>query len=443
MDRTEINVCDDQELIQEKKEPSRIYLVLFVLFSFLFHFFINTFPSYVFVISEILLVSLFLFSKPIRANNNLLYFWIIAFIFIFVSFLNSGRENQALFNVITIFCGIVLLVGYSEQVNTYQCVLKWIVVLSVFFAFGVLLQLFWPDIYLLVLNLFPQDFAYAVISRTGEEELELTGTAGFTTNPGFSAGYIVAGLFAYVSLHYKEIRIKHVLVILFLVFAMLCTGKRAHALFFVLAILFSYIALSPNYKLLSRFIKVLVIALIVFFVYNQVSDYLVRNIPFFAELLTTQEGLNEGEDITSGRTILYEQALKLYQENPVFGIGWRQFRKTTSSLMFSGKSMDTHNVYLQLLCETGIVGLIFIIPAFLAFWFKTLRSIRQLDQDPDDYFIIWKPLLWFSFIYQTFFLMYGLTGNVLYDCHYETMYFFSCSILIAYLCVTRLNNEID
>jgi hypothetical protein len=51
--------------------------------------------------------------------------------------------------------------------------------------------------------------------------------------------------------------------------------------------------------------------------------------------------------------------------------------------------------------------------------------------DPNASKSPWRNVLFFSFAYQTFFLLYGLTGNPLYDTQTAMIYFFSCSIAVA------------
>src|SRR5699024_12646564 len=67
----------------------------------------------------------------------------------------------------------------------------------------------------------------------------------------------------------------------------------------------------------------------------------------FRSLENTVEGFLVGEDITSGRTILYDYALKLFYDNPVFGIGWRKFNDLTFGLLSDNTGSHPHNIYLQ------------------------------------------------------------------------------------------------
>ena len=77
-------------------------------------------------------------------------------------------------------------------------------------------------------------------------------------------------------------------------------------------------------------------------------------------------------DLSHGRFSLWKKGMSLFSENPVFGIGWMQFRQT------DGTSEDyVHNTYIQWLCETGIVGFVLIIVPILIMLFINFRQCIQ------------------------------------------------------------------
>lgn len=79
---------------------------------------------------------------------------------------------------------------------------------------------------------------------------------------------------------------------------------------------------------------------------------------------TFQELITSGSVDDAGRTQLHEQAIRYFIANPILGIGWTNFMK-----MFTLRNTHVHCIYLQLLCETGLVGFI----AFVGFFFcKTI-----------------------------------------------------------------------
>ena len=145
------------------------------------------------------------------------------------------------------------------------------------------------------------------------------------------------------------------------------------------------------------------------------------------------------QDVSTSRFELYAWAWKLFREHPLFGIGWGMYRTTVVGNVTFRAVLDTHNIYLQLLAETGLIGFLVFVTLFLYMWIKTKNAYLEcLQKYPQS---IWKMAISFSLLYQTFFLLYGLTGNTLYDQHNQILYMISCSILASYRFITIRNME--
>lgn len=78
---------------------------------------------------------------------------------------------------------------------------------------------------------------------------------------------------------------------------------------------------------------------------------------------------------SSGRKQLWDKALSLFYENPIFGTGFNTY--------YFLMGLDTHNVYLKILSEQGIIG-IFI---YLGLYFFALRSGWRLYKKADEQFL--------------------------------------------------------
>lgn len=132
----------------------------------------------------------------------------------------------------------------------------------------------------------------------------------------------------------------------------------------------------------------------------------------------------DGSDFTSDRSTLWLNAINLFKQNPLFGIGLGQF--------FIVNHIDVHNMYLQCLCEQGIIGLLlFILPLTFSL-FQSIKAVH-LVKDKDT-----KDLICFSIALQLIYIFNGFTENdnlnltgfmiyiigiaIMIDCKYRVVY---------------------
>ena len=135
---------------------------------------------------------------------------------------------------------------------------------------------------------------------------------------------------------------------------------------------------------------------------------------------TFQELITSGSVDDAGRTQLHEQAIRYFIANPILGIGWTNFMK-----MFTLRNTHVHCIYLQLLCETGLVGFIAFVGFFAKRFVATLKQAQMVNRTGNAMDASW---IRFSLYVQAYFLMYGITGNPLYDVEETILYFFAIGI---------------
>lgn len=114
-------------------------------------------------------------------------------------------------------------------------------------------------------------------------------------------------------------------------------------------------------------------------------------------------------DITNGRIGLWLDTLKIWKEHIFLGVGIRGI----SSMM-----MATHNVYIQLLADIGIIGAIIFYIALLYPAYNLLKKLKRKENI--DY------VMMVSLSIQLFFLIYCFTGNPLYD--HKMMWIYAISV---------------
>lgn len=162
-------------------------------------------------------------------------------------------------------------------------------------------------------------------------------------------------------------------------FSVFLTGRRSELIALVGASLILLVLMGKskrqilNWSLLIFGGITLIIILIVLF-YSQL-----KNIDVFYRYAMTIENLLNGNDISSGRLELYSLAISAFISSPIVGIGWSAFSQIipeSFQAIHGGNVRNVHCIYLQFLCETGIIGFLIIVPVLFFFIYHAIRLFR-------------------------------------------------------------------
>ena len=400
-----------------------------VCLSFCVQIFVYIFNSiFLFLLVAALLTFLVMVAKPIVINRSqfgIQRFWLVSLLVIAISYINGIHSWSNYADLIVFFCCILLMLCCPYNTGLLEKCIKVIEIIGVIYAVTVWIQLFLPGIYKQIMI---HTFGTEIFGHV--DGLRIGGyLAGFTPNPGFVAGHISVSLFAYICFREQNsYKGKNLIQIVFLLLSLMLTGKRGHLLFVILCCVLVYLSASNNKKR-GRLWKVFFFFTFVIILFMVFKD-LLGNIPIVSRLVDTISQLLLGEDITNGRSKMYVWAIENFKNHPIFGIGWGQAKAMSQGSVLITKSMDIHNVYLQLLCETGLLGFLIVVPTMLFCFIKTRKCYLSLSNNNAS---IWTKLLKFSMMYQFFFLLYCFSGNPLYDHNYRIMYLFCCIITVAFL----------
>lgn len=252
--------------------------------------------------------------------------------------------------------------------------------------------------------------------------------AGLTSHYSTNGTFLTIGMLIAAARQSEHRNKWYFLLTLFFAAAILVTGKRAHILFGVSAIflLFFYSRFSEN--AVNRWIKTIGIGLIILCVFMVLITFVPSLSKFFVRF---QDGL-DGGDITNGRMHLWSLALDTFKKHPVFGIGWRKYNRKVSYFIHQSADYDVHNVYLQLLCETGVLGFLVYMVWFVVLFRKTVQVYKQIVCGALPNLSGARFLMSFSLVFQTFFFLYCFTGNPLYEYYTFFPYFLSCALTLYY-----------
>lgn len=335
--------------------------------------------------------------------------WLVAFIVVLVSMLIHMVDRLYLL----FFATSVLLLWLYDEENTewMDYSLKAFYIMGIFYSLMTLIQVFASDFYINNIFKYLRDNSTFDIVFQMKRGLY----SGFTNQTAINAMYLSMGVGATYIMFAFGAKKKPWLLILIAseIACIILSGKRGHIIYVSVAILIvAYYNSSKSKRFTTALKVVLAIVVLLLLVY-----YLVPSASYFFDRV-----LNPDEDITNGRINRYIPAWELFRSHSIFGIGWERFRYTYI------KYSDVHNIYLQLLCETGIIGTMIFLTLFMYSLADTIRIINyQWIKDQRV-----RKMLAFSLYTQIVFLLYGITGNGLYD--YFIFFFYIIAILMLQRC---------
>ena len=310
-------------------------------------------------------------------------------------------------------CVVLLL---DSSISDTSDLLKKFYLFSLLFAVGSFIYLFLPALYRsAILPFFSGSSQYSRLIRWTRRTSYYI-VPGFANQTSFNACHFVYGIGYLLSCRIggKKIESKKWLVFIVLFMCLVLTNKRAHFLFLFLSLAIAYYATGDSKQKGKR----ILILVLIGFVLLIILYYLIYkvNIGVFIKLRNMFSLMNDDEDVMSGRNVLSGIAWETFLQNPLFGIGWEKYPSMPVS-----RGMHTHNIYLELLCETGIVGFTVFAAFFGYALYTAFRNCRRAKSQEE------KTSASFCLFMQIFFLLYGITGNPLYDPPYYIPYFIICA----------------
>lgn len=352
-----------------------------------------------------------------RFKLSFLFTW---FLFIGVVIAESiAHPFAVVYDVSVILCGALFCILVKGSQVNYRRIVKCLTVCGLIVSLCVIIDTSTGLFRVYLIDLYTN---WAKSMKLG-----LQRSGGILLQTGSAGGYIYSGVAAYITLRRingKGLkRIDCWIAIAMFGLSALMIGKRGFILDSALAILFIKVIQIRKKDLLRYKIRrilqgaawVLLIAFVVIVLYWQV-DIVRESVDAMIERFASEDGSY------SGRTDLYLFAFTLFRGHYLKGIGWGQYRKKTTGFFgVADATYAAHNVYIQLLCETGILGLCaFLIAAVSALVFVVKKYRKMLHTGSTG---PGKAVMELGCFLQVFFLAYCMHGNPLYDYNFCITYF--------------------
>ena len=378
-----------------------------------------------------LFISLFIFianAKVIKINAYEMM-WIIA-ITVLVVFRNqylSIGEND--YNILYYFilCSIIIFTKYQTSwINYFINFLFWISLLHsvVTIMFAINKGLYWQFIHTFMNGDVLQDNILRFNSGT---------ISGLFPNYGANACMISIGTgiaIIRIMIKKKEKLIMNILHIIIRLTALIFTGKRSPIIMMTVALVIIYLIIE-NRNNVKKVFKVILIGSSLILLFTIVAPLIPELNVLYNRLMNTDDWETLG-----GRTQLYELASEMIKNNPLFGSGWNSYKLFSENTigryyLHQFSRMQAHNIYLQMMSEVGIFGTLIILFLFI-FPMKNgfhmcksygIDGLKKIMDEEQTFGLI------ASIFILLFFLLYGFTGNPLYDAYIYFPAFLSCAAI--------------
>lgn len=367
--------------------------------------------TYFLYIAFIIAIAIIIIRRKLIINKALLIYFLIV-LYTGIGYLYSNNLEDGLRQ--TLFFGIYFIFYWlAMQSSAFLKLMKKIIyIFSLMGMISVFVQFFKPELINALLFMILRPWAYENIMWSYNVDGTYTGLTASVSMASFSMAiifFVALQNILYVNKTKSILEKKQSIIFNFVnyllafvaLFGIILTSKRGIFVATIIAFLLSII-LDKDIKI--RRIKkrhivaigigmVLAIVGIVYLV--ETNDYVIAFISRFT-----------GNNITTGRNVFYENAIKAFSQGSV---GTLFIGYGTGSAYLINKT-GLHNVYLQILFDHGLMGLVL----YGSFFVINVKNAI-------------KKRYFFSMCLQIVFLIYCITGNPLYDYYFFIPYLlFAC-----------------
>ena len=344
-------------------------------------------------------------------NLFLAIFFLSFVIGLFYNKFKIDNQNKILLYILLfLFTSLIINLIFSNNFNlTFPRVLKFILIIGSILSFNQLiisytekelnsLYKIWAIIFFIVILdlIFELIFKSNIIGLSSKIPGRLSSFTGKEMIIGhyFSAFCLI--VMTYIHLNFKKITIGFFVALLFIVLSFLI-GERSNFIR-TLIILSAFIFFIYDIKLRYKILSFSTIILLFFSILILNEDYKNRYFVQFSKVLA-KNGISFYLD-NSFYGAHYKVAYEIFKDNPLFGVGIKNFRIESFSEKYENLdhseperrgNTHPHQVHYELLAETGLFGyitfMIFILVSFY-FFLKSYKKNKNIYQFSGMLFVL-------------------------------------------------------
>jgi len=402
----------------------------------------NTFLNIYFLIFFLLLL---LFNEDVlnfykNYKNKILIFLVFLFFYYLFLFIFVGINNYKIFSIFKFLILFLSISIYSNYMKLDLIASCWFIVL-IFILIDTFIQFFTgSDIFGYPSQLLSSNFCSAKLTdpksiflMIEEKSSSLNECPAYKRtlrlSGPFNDEFVVGGFlinFSIVTIFISKFLKKKIKVFLLFITSVLIllSGERMAFLLSVFSIFLIIILLFKK-----NLFKVLIITLVILVVTIPIIVKDKRLTARYDEIKIITINYN---DPNNPYFSLFFKSIEIFKENPFLGTGPRSFR---DSCQKQGKNFDKscknhpHNIYFEILAETGIYGFLFFIWIIFNFFRKTLFCLKKQINLTHLEIGCFVSLIVLFFPFKT-------SGSVFSTFYGFYFWFFS---IFSYICITKKN----
>ena len=231
------------------------------------------------------------------------------------------------------------------------------------------------------------------------------------------------------------------LLLILMSIAIFLSGERTAIalLLFTSFLLFVGIKIKIRFKILIIFISMFFILSILYFDENIKN----RNINYtFKQMNISSLSLNNMIFFSTAHEILFQTSWNIYKDNKVFGVGPKLFRVYCDDNRYkiNDRSCSTHphNIYIQLITETGLVGFSFLFFLLINVYLRFITNVNQLYLKIFNRNYNYKICLIISFMINLWPIIPSLN---IFNNWINVIYFLPVGFYLQYIYCNKLTNH--
>lgn len=379
-------------------------LLMFTIVGF-FSFLIGN--IYYLLIISVVPISLYIFSVMIAMGKENIT-WFVLLLFMWVSALITHIPLWS-YKFLLAFCIMFIAKLIFESIYGWQNKFaKFFYICSLIHVAAILLSLVIPDVIRDIVSRFYVDEDYLRYTTF----MEYGAFAGLTPQTGYAAYFasVLTG-FSVCSVICDHKKVVNYILVLLSILAIFLTMKRSFLISNAVAIIFCFLINNKTDKI-KNILKYVILIIVAYHILSLIPE--TQGI-----FLKFENHINSG-DISNGRFELWEETIEVWKKSPLFGVGINTLPRAYG--------IASHNVYIQLLAEIGVFGVLAFIVAVLVTFFSSCSIYSKILSEKTT--TSFDKVLYSTCIYlQIIFLVYCFAGNPLYDLNFLLIYILSVACI--------------